>query len=393
MTRTKILGTDPDDTRNKIIASIKNFETRDITTNFLEELFEAIDKYYFGGELEERLKERESILEFKVSQGTRVAGVCKMDNKRCNYTISISKKLFDGLFKNGEKSLLNNGLKCYSKNKCVLTTMEHEIGHLIMFLYDLYDDHHGRVFQCVVKDLFGHTDFRHELTLGDPDERLKREDVRVGMKVKTNRGVGTVTKLNPKTAKVDIDGKLWNMPYPLLHPVVKKMSIEDEQLEKLLEMIGDEEDTPVRSPPKKTPRKTVTKPRKTTQKKFIDALVETIEDEEDTPPRKKTTKKSPRKTVTKPRKTKVVEEEDDYEPKPFVWQGPSKEDDPLYEKRQTMMKKYPLDSLVMTPLGEGTLEGYQALGKVQAVVRLKSRKAMEGESHVYFPFNKIKLVK
>lgn len=352
---------DPETIRSKIVASIKNFETRDITTELLEEIFEAIDKYYFGGELEERLKEKESILTFKVTQGTKVAGVCSMDGKRCNYTISISKKLFDSLFKNDEKSLRNNGLKCYSKNKCVLSTMEHEIVHLIMYLYDLHDEHHGRVFQCVTKELFGHTDFRHELTLGDPDERLKKEDIRVGMEVRTDKhGVGIVTKLNPKTAKVDFSGLLMNYPYAHLKPVVKKVSIENEQLEKLLEMIGDEEDTPrVKPVPRKTVKKTA--PR------------ETI---------------NPRKTV---KKTEPVEDED--EPKPFVWQGPSRDDDPLYEKRQAMMKKYQLDSLVMTPLGEGTLEGYQALDKIQAVVRLKSRKAMEGESHVYFPFSKIKLIK
>lgn len=219
-----------EEARKKVIASMSKFKTRDIDVKFIEEMFEAIDRIHFNGEIEEKLKSTGSTLKFRIGKGTKTAGVCSW--KQCEYTITISKKLFDGLFKKGEESLVTDGLKCYSRNECLLMTLEHEITHMIMTLYGVHGEHHGSVFQCVNEGLFGHTDFRHNLLLGESDKQLKKEDVKVGMRVKVeNLGEVTVLKLNPKTARVKSDaGKEYRVSYPFLRSVVKSVNVEEEAI-------------------------------------------------------------------------------------------------------------------------------------------------------------------
>lgn len=196
--------------RKNAVNSIKDFEERSISISFIEELFYAIDEHMLYGYVEEMLIKENSTVKFRISRGTRTAGTCGKDG--CVYTISISNQLFDGLFKKGEKTLITNGLKCKSRNECLMLTLEHEMVHLITMLIGS-DDCHGRIFQCVAKELFEHTDFRHEFTKGDVDLRFNKEDVYVGLVVQTSVGLGTVVKLNPSRAKVYIDGKTWNVPY------------------------------------------------------------------------------------------------------------------------------------------------------------------------------------
>jgi hypothetical protein len=95
--------------------------------------------------------------------------------------------------------------------------MEHELIHILMFLFDytvrgndgIYSAH-GKLFQCMAHTHFGHTEFHHEMGL-NPD-RLKREDVRPGMFVRFTRRFqgdseetkiyGRVVELLPKRASV-----------------------------------------------------------------------------------------------------------------------------------------------------------------------------------------------
>lgn len=216
--------------REIIRNSIPNYEDREITKEFVQEMFEAIDKHILSGFVRHMLKETNSTISFDVSRKTKTAGTCS--GKGCDYKITISKKLFSNLFNDGESSLLNNGLKCETRSDCMMLTMEHEMVHLILFMMKMTTEYHGRVFQCIVKELFGHTQYRHSMLHGDATDLLDRIDVIPYMVALTSKGEkGLVVKLNPKRVKIFIDGNLWNMPYSML----RKYKYSNDEQEKLMD--------------------------------------------------------------------------------------------------------------------------------------------------------------
>ena len=99
----------------------------------LRRLFELYDKNFFRGQIQRKLDETNSTLDFTFSTHTSTAGTCS--RKGCKWKINIPIKLFQGLFQNGEKNLLTNGIWCTSKLDCLQLTFEHELIHLLMQLY------------------------------------------------------------------------------------------------------------------------------------------------------------------------------------------------------------------------------------------------------------------
>jgi len=197
-------------------------------------LFELYDKNFFRGQIQKKLDETKSTLEFTFSKHTKTGGTCSRIG--CNWKINIPIKLFQGLFQRGEKNLLTNGIWCTSKLDCLQLTFEHELMHLLMQLYKYqgrtpaYDQPldtftgHGKLFQCMVFLYFGHTGYKHDLFGGEAStKKIKKEDAREGMRVKffsrrdQEEYHGRITKLNPKTAAVTReDGKKWRVPYTML---------------------------------------------------------------------------------------------------------------------------------------------------------------------------------
>ncbi len=199
----------------------------------LSRLFELYDKIFFRGQIQKKLDETNSTVEFKFSAHTSTAGTCS--RKGCKWKINIPIKLFQGLFQKGEKNLLTNGIWCTSKLDCLQLTFEHELMHLLMQLYGYsvmkpeYDQPndtftgHGKLFQCMVFIYFGHTAYKHDLFKGEASTKIKKEDAQIGMRVKyfSNKDQeeyhGRIIKMNPKKAIVQRDdGREWNIPYTML---------------------------------------------------------------------------------------------------------------------------------------------------------------------------------
>jgi len=199
----------------------------------LRKLFELYDKNFFRGQIGRKLDATNSTLDFTFSRHTSTAGTCSRAG--CKWKINIPIKLFRGLFRKGEKNLLNNGIWCTSKLDCLQLTFEHELVHLLMGLYQYENKKpersqsadtftcHGKLFQCMAFLYFGHTDYKHDLFKGEASSKIKKEEARVGMRVKffSNKTQeeyhGRITKINPKMALVLLDGgKILKVPYSML---------------------------------------------------------------------------------------------------------------------------------------------------------------------------------
>ena len=199
----------------------------------LRRLFELYDKNFFRGHIQKKLDETNSTLGFTFSKHTKTGGTCS--RRGCEWKINIPLNLFQGLFQKGEKNLLTNGIWCTSKLDCLQLTFEHELMHLLMGLYEYqgrkpeYSQSpdtftvHGKLFQCMVFLYFGHTDYKHDLFKGEASTKIKKEDARIGMRVKfffdktREEYHGRITKINPKKAAVRLDdGRVWKVPYTML---------------------------------------------------------------------------------------------------------------------------------------------------------------------------------
>ena len=209
-------------------------------------LFELYDKNFFRRQIQKKLDSTNSTLEFTFSKHTKTGGTCS--RKGCNWKINIPIGLFRNLFQKGEKNLLTSGIWCDSNLGCLQITFEHELIHLLMQLYQYQDKTpesnqtndtftvHGKLFQCMVFLYFGHTEFTHSLLLGEASTLLKREDIKLGMRVKfkgrdNEERHGIVVKLNPKSAKVKVDGgNEWSVGYGGLSLSDKKILGEDVSL-------------------------------------------------------------------------------------------------------------------------------------------------------------------
>lgn len=199
----------------------------------LRYLFELYDKNFFSGQIQRKLDQTKSKLDFIFSKHTKTGGTCS--RRGCEWKINIPIRLFQGLFSKGEKNLLANGIWCTSQLDCLQIVFEHELMHLLMQLYEYqgrtptYDQSsdtftmHGKLYQCMAFLYFGHTAYKHDLLGGEVSDKIKKEEARIGMTVKffsekRNEEIhGRIIKLNPKTVIVQhSDGRSWKVPYTML---------------------------------------------------------------------------------------------------------------------------------------------------------------------------------
>jgi len=220
----------------------KNGVTSDLKGGKLDlrYLFELYDKIFFCGQIQRKLDQSNSKLDFTFSNHTKTGGTCS--RKGCEWKINIPIKLYQGLFSKGEKNLLANGIWCTSNLDCLQIIFEHELMHFLMQLYEYQDRKpeysqskdtftgHGKLFQCMVFLYFGHTDYKHCLFGGEASTKLKKEDVHVGMNIKYFNTIyrkeihGRVSKMNPKRVAVQHnDGVVFAVPYSLLELSDKEM--------------------------------------------------------------------------------------------------------------------------------------------------------------------------
>jgi hypothetical protein len=153
-----------DKIRKKIHKEFQQFthSVSDMTEADLERLFDAYDREVFSGDLKEYINSVKYSLTFKLAgeETFTTEGFCSLAS--CDYTITIPIHFFDRV-KRGKPTNVA-GHQCYDQIECLQRVMEHEMTHLIIFMFcgdPFVTNQHGKLFMSMVGDLFGHTDYHH----------------------------------------------------------------------------------------------------------------------------------------------------------------------------------------------------------------------------------------
>jgi len=190
--------------KKKMLANFKHkgglffteFNSRD-----LNYLFKLYDQTFFKGLITEilvnqaempdaidisfkangRLKKSAGQIKYKRTRGQR-------NQQQIKIEFSISKPLILNLFEDDQDSVLVNGILAEDKITVLQTVFEHEIVHLVLYLLDPNADqpiNHKMKFRTLVKKIFGHTDYQHNLILpGSAKNRpIHTNDVKKGDRV------------------------------------------------------------------------------------------------------------------------------------------------------------------------------------------------------------------
>jgi hypothetical protein len=121
----------------KILPNFKKLAPHDI-----EYIFHLYDHILFSDRIQSAIANTASNLSFNtlsrdIPEGTM--GVCVTDKSRgsksCNYEIHIPYSRFKSLFTKGEKSHSTGGINCTNRIQCILITFEHELCHLIHYIF------------------------------------------------------------------------------------------------------------------------------------------------------------------------------------------------------------------------------------------------------------------
>ena len=162
---------------NQVLTNISN-----LTINHLYQIVMLYDSYFLLNLINTKLNTNTISLSTKFDNSSKNAGTCSRTNgkSKIDYVITISKTLISQV----NDTETNCGLQCNDQLQCLLLTLEHELIHLIIFLYYyhniIYIDsngkkrhkHHGELFQSLAHNLFSHTDFTHSIGRGlteDPE--------------------------------------------------------------------------------------------------------------------------------------------------------------------------------------------------------------------------------
>lgn len=161
-----------------------------INKKLIQQIFQYLDQVIFGGKLSEYVKDNQIEFQFKVPKSmTSTAGFFfwkqkiiegKKQNLIMGFKIShvFFQNIVDKNITNMDLGVLddkNNKYLSTNTTEPLLTTMEHEIIHMLMYVTSnnkLNDLHtvksgHTRVFKRLVYNIFGHHRITHSLSLGD----------------------------------------------------------------------------------------------------------------------------------------------------------------------------------------------------------------------------------
>lgn len=213
-------------------------------------LFELIDRHFLLGKLSEWLKANNSRL--TVTPNTKLTstgGRCIMQRDpithsykktNCVFRIDLAPRILLETFKKGEVCHSSGGVKCCSRLECLQLILEHELVHLLVDLFcpELSTKtgktiHHGAAFKRLILNLFGQTEVKHRLLLGDASameaQAAQAKALRVGDKIQVRNKDGTLAILTvtkkPGKARVSARGilngrdSIWKIPLSL---VIKK---------------------------------------------------------------------------------------------------------------------------------------------------------------------------
>ena len=245
---------------------------RGVSSNFkklspsdIEYIFHLYDSILFSGRIQSTINDNHSRLSFYtlssvVPEG--LMGLCASDREHgsisCNYEIHIPYSKFKSLFTKGERSHAASGINCNNRVQCLLITFEHELCHLIHYIFvdrDLavknrkYIEDHGELFKCLAKTLFYHNKQYHVLVEGvDSSKTLTKSTAFVGQYVERageedNKCI--ITEITPKTAvlecfdltngkiTLDSNSETYVSTYYFLQPVSVDIS-EQQAVQKIL---------------------------------------------------------------------------------------------------------------------------------------------------------------
>ncbi len=155
-----------------------NFES--ISPNDLAILFEWYDRLFFEGNLSREFGSR---INFKLSKRmTRNGGKCTYHYRLKTYTITISTILIYNTFREEQRDILVNGVKCRDRLEAMMRIFEHELIHLIEHGLFGKSSCAADRFRELSYRIFGHTGVTHRLVTVD-EAAQSVFDLNVGSKV------------------------------------------------------------------------------------------------------------------------------------------------------------------------------------------------------------------
>lgn len=143
-----------------------NLEKFKLTKQIVKNLFLIFDKIYFKNLIQDKLYDNNIKLNFGLSNKFKnLAGMCRYNGNKIE--IIFSNYMISKIFNSNFKSIEINGLLCYDIIEVMINLMEHEITHLILFIYDRYKDDvksgHNSQFKNIVYNMYRHTKITHDL--------------------------------------------------------------------------------------------------------------------------------------------------------------------------------------------------------------------------------------
>jgi hypothetical protein len=166
--------------------------------------------------IQEKLNYYDIDIEFSISNKIKnVASYVKYHKSKIE--IVFSNHIMDKIHNEKFKSIKINGLVCYDIVDVLILLMEHEITHLILYIYYNYKNDiksgHNSQFKDIVWNMYRHTKITHDLLTGDIEKYENHKDtakkeLQIGMKIKCNKYSGTVINIKPKFILIKIDNHI-----------------------------------------------------------------------------------------------------------------------------------------------------------------------------------------
>lgn len=194
----------------------ENFDTFD--EKLVNVLLQLYNDEFFDHQLFTTLADKKLTLSVTLDDRS-VSSVGCMHFGQNERILVINRPIILGTFRRGEQFHCSNGLKWTTRMECLMSTIEHELIHVLLDVWDCTQDssskiysHHGLLFQQVAKAYFGHTDFYHAFDIDGAIIKSK-EDFTLGQIVNylddkkvLSPSDGKIIKLNKRTVKLEVVG-------------------------------------------------------------------------------------------------------------------------------------------------------------------------------------------
>jgi hypothetical protein len=205
-----------------------------LTPKMLEHLFKLYDRYFFNRKISKLIDgDKRCSLKFivnKKDKKTTTAGIAEMewDNRSCNMVMKFPQSLYLKIFnKDINERYRVNGVMCSDRLQCLQYVFEHELTHLLMYMYEWYNKVeipvHGDEYKSLVKKLFGHTKIKHSLLAGDARLELKDSEIKLGKRVSFKQDTkllkGEIVELKGDKTIVKVGKNTYTVPKSNLRKV------------------------------------------------------------------------------------------------------------------------------------------------------------------------------